>query len=444
MRSSSTRRATNYAPKTRTRRRVFFFTLAAAATASLFCCTVVVPTYRNLNVLLRQDNGRRALNSISFMEHGMPLIMTQPLPLHPQEQTHPQPQPFHVLFGLLGRSDDKTADALYRTWQVALKSVLLNAPTDDRPLNIHVLCNSHAQHAVHTIIQQQHLMHSQWRNPVKIQTYNVEALHASWKTFLQRHLNTTQLDERVSLGGYYRLLAHQVLNLKRRAALDNNHERNNDATNTSSPSLKPVKKITSILYMDSDVVILSNLNDLIPYIETDVHYDINQNSNTNSTTIIFQGSKSWFCSGFVLLNLPAFDTHFWNLLDSINQPIPSVGDQAIMTWILEHFPENVADLPPQWQRNLAHGWRQRLHILLNQAEAAGMVHFQGGTARKPGETYFDNSNWMAQYCQRAPRCNKNWKENIVKLEQTWGAGILLHQYAMEVGGVFWTSHDWSQ
>ena len=98
--------------------------------------------------------------------------------------------------------------------------------------------------------------------------------------------------------------------------------------------------------MDSDVVILSNLNDLIRYVETD-HHDHDNNSNA---TIIFQGSKSWFCSGFMLLNLPAFDTLFWHRLDAIPEPLPSVGDQAVLAWFQQHYPHHTADLPPHWQR----------------------------------------------------------------------------------------------
>jgi hypothetical protein len=353
-----------------------------------------------MSLLLQQSSyeaSSRSLSSSNVLEHGgMP---------RQQQQQHASP-PFHVLFTLLGRSDnEQAAQAIYKAWQVALKALLLNAPTD-RPLHVHVLCNTHAQQTVDSILREHDIVHnpnSKWRQPINIQTYNVEPFHESWKAFLQHHLRTTELDERVSLGGYYRLLAHQVLNLER--------------IDKSYPSIR------SILYMDSDVVILANLNDLIPHIQT------------NSTTILFQGAKSWFCSGFTVLNLPAFDNLFWKLLDSIEEPIPSVGDQAIMTWILQHFSEHVTDLPPTWQRNLAHGWRHRPHGLYDDTTAAGMLHFQGGASRKAHRAYFDltataaaqQESWLTQYCTRSKQCMKNIKENMPKIDQTWGlASYYIH------------------
>jgi hypothetical protein len=248
------------------------------------------------------------------------------------------------------------AKALYDTWQVSVKSVLLNAPTD-RPLHIHIMCNDHAQHALHEIIlsKSHPLPHSTWRNPTSISTYNVEAFHDTiWRPFLQQHLHTTTLDERVSLGGYYRMLAHDILPLPKCVVEPV------DATNQSSISVSSTSSSVSsppdtVLYMDSDVVILSNLNELIPHMQVGqtivpttttinnittnltaaVVSPLNNNNHTTST-ILFQGSKSWFCSGFMGLNVRDF-AHFWDLLDAIskNKPLPSVGDQAIFAWVLE-------------------------------------------------------------------------------------------------------------
>jgi hypothetical protein len=60
-------------------------------------------------------------------------------------------------------------------------------------------------------------------------------------------------------------------------------------------------------------------------------------TSTSTSTILFQGNKHWYCSGFTALNIQDFDT-FWTLLDTIQQqePIPSVGDQSILTWVLQY------------------------------------------------------------------------------------------------------------
>ncbi|KAG7373584.1 hypothetical protein IV203_034308 [Nitzschia inconspicua] len=385
---------------------------------------------------------------------------------------------FHVLFTLLGRPDDNnnndnnnnnnnnkknqrkgsSAQALYNSWQVSLKSVLLNAPTD-RPMQIHVMCNSHAQRTLHTILHQQtHLSQSKWRNPITISTYNVEGFHPIWKTYLRQHLKSDQLDDRVSLGGYYRLLAHFILPLPKVFEYNTSSSTKTTKTNTNLPP-------DSVLYMDSDVVILSNLNEIIPHLQVGNTVDevvvvvvptnnattattSNTNSAANSTviatTILFQGSKKWFCSGFIGLNIKDFDV-FWNLLDSIQEPLPWVGDQSIFDWVLQHYPDVVAQFPPQWDRNLGHGWRPKPQLLLQEPDAAGMVHFQGGAGRPAHLTYFDsaansyihnnnNNNYsdgvggvggdvvtdFAQYCTRSKQCRNNAEENIPIVESTWG------------------------
>lgn len=93
-----------------------------------------------------------------------------------------------------------------------------------------------------------------------------------------------------------------------------------------------------------------------------------------------------------------------------------------------HFPDVVAQFPPQWDRNLGHGWRHRPHKLRNEKEAAaGMVHFQGGAGRSPTQTYYDKSggngndpSGFQQYCTRSKQCNKNAQENMPMVESTWG------------------------
>jgi hypothetical protein len=138
----------------------------------------------------------------------------------------------HMLQGLQG---NKTG--FIDQWEVNLKSVLLNAPLDAN-LHIHILSNAAAKEAVLERIQAAGLEGSPWRNQVSITVYNVEKYEAEWTKLILKKNRGNAIDQRVTLGGYYRLLAYQVI------------PKHNSET------------IGPILYMDADVVVLANLNDL--------------------------------------------------------------------------------------------------------------------------------------------------------------------------------------
>ena len=275
---------------------------------------------------------------------------------------------FHVLYGMMG-----TTASLYDAWEVSLKSVLVNAPTDAN-MQVHVICSQDAHDAVKEKIKGAELEHSRWRNQITITTYNVEAYNQDWREFLRSKMRHDQLYDRISLGGYYRLLAYKIL-----APLN----------------------IGPTLYMDTDVVVLANLNDLIKNVDD---------------TKIFQGSSTSFCSGFTVINMRKFH-EFWDKVDKLEQ-VPVV-DQDIMLEVLTQFPDTYGALPLEWDRNLGNGYRRRPHKILNHKEAAGMLHYQGGSGRHDGQNYFTYG--FEIFCDRSPVCRDN-KEFRQMVARSWGLG----------------------
>ena len=282
----------------------------------------------------------------------------------------------HVLFGMMG-----TTASLYDAWEVSLKSVLMNAPIDT-DMQVHVVCSQDAYDSVQIKIKEAELEGSPWRNQITISLYNVEAYNQDWTEFLRKKMRHDQLYERISLGGYYRLLAYQIL-----APLN----------------------IGPTLYMDTDAIVLTNLNELIRKMDD---------------TKVFQGSSKSFCSGFIVMNMKRFH-EFWAKVDELDE-VPIV-DQDIMLEVLKAFPDTYGNLPAEWDRNLGNGYRRRPHKLLNQKEAAGMLHYQGGSGRFQGgsRSQSDGGNYFTdgfeQYCDRTPACrhNKNAREMVAR---SWGLG----------------------
>ena len=123
-----------------------------------------------------------------------------------QQHHYHQQETVHVMFALNGKNP-----FFFDEWEVALKSVLLNAPLDT-PLHIHILANNMAHRTVKRRLDQNELIGSQSRNPVTITNYNVEARHEEFRQELEKAFRgNATLDTRVSLGGYYRLFASRII-----------------------------------------------------------------------------------------------------------------------------------------------------------------------------------------------------------------------------------------
>jgi hypothetical protein len=210
-----------------------------------------------------------------------------------------------------------------------------------------------------------------WRNKVGLTLYNVERYEANWTSFLRTTLQDqgTEVDLSMSFGIYYRLLAADVLD---------------------------TKYIGPVVYMDTDVVIMANLNDILPVLDP---------------TKLYQFSATWPNSGFMVINTKRFHI-YWEMLRNLT--LTHGNDQSLLVQFAKGFPDKVGTLPPQWDVHLGHGWQKRSQSLLEiQKEGVGMMHFTG---KKGGNSYFDNG--FERYCKRAPNCRV--KRDMDAVSQSWG------------------------
>jgi hypothetical protein len=184
------------------------------------------------------------------------------------------------------------------------------------------------------------------------------------------------IDQRVTLGGYYRLLAYQVI-----------PKHHNE---TFGP----------ILYMDTDVVVLANLNDLWRNVDTTKGYLYQWSTHKRRQK---QGPNS----GFVVFHLDKFE-QWWDLLDQLPQ-IRSGGDQDLLVDIHDAFPNVTGPLPPEWDTHMGHGWRPMPHTLL--------LHFTG--TPPTGRSYLDTQEGVQKYCNRVKSCRDS-PEAQAFFRNSWG------------------------
>lgn len=250
----------------------------------------------------------------------------------------------NIMFGMAG-----ARDTFIDEWEVALKSILLNAPVD-AALHLHIVANLVAVKAVESRILNAGIIGTLWRNPITITVYNVEDKTKEWRQFILQKIRGHRMDARVTLGGYYRLLAYKVI----------------------PPETGPV------LYMDTDAVITTNLNDLWKLVDP---------------SKVIQLSLAWICSGFMIMGMDKFDK-FWEGIDNLPN-ITHGGDQTLVTEFAKTYPDQIADLPSTWDANLGNGWKHKSHwFLKRRQEGAGFLHFNG--YRPDDQTYFTKG--LMQYC----------------------------------------------
>jgi len=271
----------------------------------------------------------------------------------------------NMLYGLKGNTT-----AFLDEWEVGLKSVLVNAPIDG-DLHVHLICDARAHEAVQVRIQQAELIGSIWRNRITVTAYNVERYTEEWTDFVTKAIRNNGMDGRVTLGGYYRLLAHRVL----------------------PPNTGPV------FYMDTDSLVMVNLNDLWQHVNDEYIYQWSATTRP--------------CSGAMILNADKMH-RFWQRLDSLEH-ITHGGDQSLLVMVANAFPNETGQLPAEWDTHLGHGWRPYPHKILDSQKTFGMLHFNG--QRKRNERFWDRG--LEHYCSRTKGCNRG-RDGKEKFAQSWG------------------------
>lgn len=93
-------------------------------------------------------------------------------------------------------------------------------------------------------------------------------------------------------------------------------------------------------------------------------------------------------------------------------------DQNTMEHVLISFPNSYGYLREEWNGNMGNGYRRKPHSIMEKKEAAGMLHYQGGSSRFGDQNYFTYR--LDVYRDRSKVCRK--EEYRQMLAQSWGLG----------------------
>jgi len=312
----------------------------------------------------------------------------------------PKMRTLHVVQCLSG-----DATGFIDEWEVNLKSILMNAPSDAH-LHIHIIADEKAVAATRKRLEVAHLKSTKWRNKLSLTITNVESQQKTWLTFLESILKSafrpenerTWFDARIGIGGYFRLLAHTII-LNYTTPLDDDDLR-------------------MAVYMDTDVVVMSGLNDFISAIDKVVaERGLDENGNENYPLWTWQEN-----SGFMAMDLVNFE-RFWTLAKSLKQEIqehkqPIKSDQFIMKTIQQHYTDEVGLMPGHWSVNIGHGYRANPALLFEEKKVdAGILHFTGRF-----DSYFSGEG-ILKYCRRGRDCHADDLSpggDADKMDRTWG------------------------
>jgi len=312
---------------------------------------------------------------------------------------------------LLSMSSNHTG--LFAEYEVALKSILLNAPIDN-PISIHILADQAAfdklQSAMNDIAP-----FEAWttRNPTKIKVYNVQTMEETWKDQIQSHTaravqftkNRHRNIFRHTIGTYYRTFAWDVL----------------------------PPEVDSVVYMDTDTVVMSDLGELW----TEGIWDPSK---------LFQWGEN-HCAAFLMLNFQETDT-IWSLFDQLSNDMLEkmagmwnrVDDQFVLRAIDHAFPDKVGSLPPRWDVTAMNGpWtRDPNKLYEKRQDGVGFLHFNGGGESKQaffvqGHKHYETGLWnLAKYYVDMPW---SWAQQTIKSRIRFGhAGYPLVLQFIEVAG----------
>jgi len=264
--------------------------------------------------------------------------------------------PIHVMFGLSGNHSGFLSE-----FEVALKSVLLNAPLE-RNLSVHILADQDAYNSLHEIFNRTKLSSWVTRNPVEIYAYNVSPELPSLQRKITelfrkamnrpdfRHQEATKIH---TIGTFFRLFAHHFV----------------------PPTVK------HLLYIDTDVVIMANLEELWQQVE-------------RAPDALFHWGAG-MCAGFVVMNAPRLED-IWTLAQ--NASMEGTNDQFVFQAVNVTYPQKVNILSEGWDMSVTHRWQVGRIERRRYDEAypnVGMLHINGG--RESKEAYFKENEFLEDF-----------------------------------------------
>jgi hypothetical protein len=246
----------------------------------------------------------------------------------------------NIMYGLSGN-----AQGFLQEFSVSLKSVLLNAPLSDN-LMIHILADKPAYNSLGKLFNKTGIATWQTRHAITIQTYNIQPNIQPWLQTIQKRMNLSREDATKghTVGTWFRLFAHEII------ALPSNN--------------------TSVLYIDSDAVVMANMDSLFAQYQELQH------------EVSFQWGATK-CAGFIFLNLAKLN-RVWDLVSHTNWTQASeagenrINDQLIFVEINRTHPEEVALLPLEWDVHYSNGELWKTSLLHARPNGVGMLHLNGG------------------------------------------------------------------
>ena len=236
-------------------------------------------------------------------------------------------------------------------FEVALKSVLLHAPLE-RAMHVYIVADGDAYQSLDDVFKRTNILTWGTRNPIKIYVYDLssklpqlESLIVETFSHALNNPNFTLEDATWShtVGCFFRLYAHRVL----------------PAT------------VTHFLYLDTDVVIMANLEGLWQQIDI----------TSSSANALFYWGRG-MCSGFVIFNLQRMD-ELWTLAQTTPmQNISEVyqhgaNDQLVLLALNVTYPNQVAIFGDGWEMTVSEKWINN-DKLVELYPDVGMLHFNGG------------------------------------------------------------------
>ena len=324
-----------------------------------------------------------------------------------RKQSRPSSQEsVHIMLALSGDHPGFFAEV-----EISIKSILLNAP-DYKPLTIHIMADSPAFVALHGLLDRKLQLTTQWQstNPIMIRSYNVTKYLSQWQTKIQHLYDQAKMRKSVfrrsiqlhTLGTWFRLMANEVIP--------------ND--------------VQHVLYMDTDVVLLANIQTLWNYVVAKkdvVHLPIPEEA-----YYLHWGSTK--CAGFIILDVQRLP-EMWNVVqdswstkgaDQLKTQHNINMDQADQSWLatfeLER-PNKVSKLPDMWDNHVGNGlWKYKTNLLQVRPQI-GYIHFNGGNPGKPSwflEKDGNYTSWVSSFQQdKEVRQTFGMVDYYIRLPWSW-------------------------
>jgi hypothetical protein len=289
---------------------------------------------------------------------------------HQSPSTFKRPEPINIMFALCGNSR-----GFFAEFKVALKSVLLNAP-HNRDAHVHLLANQEAYDYLPTVWNDIKVDGIEWWSNITIIPYNVEPQLGRWAQMLKSGTGL-RADGRHTFGTYFRLFANQIL-----------------PTN-----------VEYVLYFDTDVVVLANLNHLFQNLQDDLQ-------SMKERPMFIMAAE---CAGVMLINIQKLDK-FWEHVHSFNWTKQTLRmlDQSMVVEVGQQHPGTVKLLSAPWDLTALKHWNQFVsvtHQFMNFNEStkiqtkvrtenvtkltkfrpeAGIFHYNGGGSNS--DSYYNSES----------------------------------------------------